>query len=444
MNRAVSSKCFQCPTFRAGRCSGTAKRLLATDAAPLTRKDKKEGDISSVFSTFSGRKIPPLPERFRELKRNLTTGFEEQIQKSWDELVEVLKVRTEEVASKRESIIPQLNYSDIRTGSVSPETVAAIRRTGVAVVRGVVPKDEAEGLLSDVRRYFAAHQFPGFPSDADKKIRPPGDKKFALPPHVDGGGVERWEDRAYNHVYRKIFQGKWQEYDPWDLTGRLDANMNMYEAPGGCSVFRAFQSWLGLSRHGPQQGTLVVHPILQPSTAYWMLRPFFKPTRKSSLDGWKFSLDDDEGNVYLHGANPGTAQEHTPDHHPHLMLHETMIPYPTVDPGDTVFWSADTIHGTEGENTGDTDACVFYIPSVPLTLNNAQYVAQQRDAFLKGTPPPDFPGGVGESQFSDRAQVGDVQSQAGREAMGLSPIKPSIKNEKSAKLAEEVNKIMGY
>lgn len=25
-----------------------------------------------------------------------------------------------------------------------------------------------------------------------------------------------------------------------------------------------------------------------------MLRPFFKPTRKDSLDGWKFSLDDEE------------------------------------------------------------------------------------------------------------------------------------------------------
>jgi len=105
------------------------------------------------------------------------------------------------------------------------------------------------------------------------------------------------------------------------------------------------------------------------------------------LDGWKFSLDDEEGDVYLHGANPGTAQEHTPDHHPHLMLSETMIPYPTVEPGDTgkavaylisrtklmfiVFWSADTIHGTESDNTGDNDACVFYIPSVPLTPNNA-------------------------------------------------------------------------
>jgi hypothetical protein len=84
-----------------------------------------------------------------------------------------------------------------------------------------------------------------------------------------------------------------------------------------------------------ESGTLVVHPILQPSTAYWMLRPFFKPTQKGSLDGWKFSLDDEDGNIFLHGANPGTAQEHNPNIHPHLLLQETMIPYPTVEPGDT-------------------------------------------------------------------------------------------------------------
>ncbi|KAJ6120435.1 hypothetical protein N7523_004715 [Penicillium sp. IBT 18751x] len=496
MNKVISSKCLKCPSFRAGKCAGTPKRLLATETSPLTRKDKQEGDISSVFSTFSGKKSAPLPDRFRDLKRNLTTGFEEEIQKSWDDLVETLKVRTEEVAAKRESIIPQLKFADIQASKVSPANIEAIRRTGVAVIRGVVPNDVAEGLLSDVRQYFDAYPFKGFPSEAEKKviyesywspsqvkarshpnmlatqswmnqlysadedqqidlsvpltycdrvqIRPPGDRHFGLPPHVDGGGVERWEDRSYNHVYRKIFQGKWQEYDPWDLTGRLDANMNMYEGPGGCSVFRTFQSWLGLSRHGPQQGTLVVHPILQPTTAYWMLRPFFKPTRKGSLDGWKFSLDDEEGDVYLHGANPGTAQEHTPDHHPHLRLSETMIPYPTVEPGDTVFWSADTIHGTEAVNTGDDDACVFYIPSVPLTPNNAQYVAQQRDAFMKGIPPPDFPGGLGESQFSDRASVEDVQTEAGRMAMGLSPIKLNGKTEKSIKLESDINRILGY
>lgn len=104
MIRTVSPKCLKCPTFRAGKCTGTTKRLVATGSSPITRKDKKEGDISSVFTSFSGRKSAPLPERFRDLKRNLTTGFEEQIQKSWDELVEVLKVRTEEVATKREAV----------------------------------------------------------------------------------------------------------------------------------------------------------------------------------------------------------------------------------------------------------------------------------------------------------------------------------------------------
>lgn len=102
MNRLVSPKCLKYLTFCAGKCAGTTKRLLVSETSPLARKGKQEGYIS-VFSTFSGRKSAPLPERFRELKRNLTTGFEEEIQKSWDELVETLKVRTEEVAPKRES-----------------------------------------------------------------------------------------------------------------------------------------------------------------------------------------------------------------------------------------------------------------------------------------------------------------------------------------------------
>lgn len=47
---------------------------------------------------------------------------------------------------------------------------------------------------------------------------------------------------------------QWQQYDPWDLSGRLDANMNIYESPGGCSIFRSFQGWLDLSCHGPIEG----------------------------------------------------------------------------------------------------------------------------------------------------------------------------------------------
>ncbi|KAJ4242824.1 hypothetical protein NW757_011719 [Fusarium falciforme] len=146
------------------------KRRMATEAVVFSRKDKKEGDISSVFTSFSGRKAEPLPERFRDLKANLTAGFEEQIQKSWDDLVEVLKVRTEEVAKKRESIIPQIQFSDIQTNNVSSASIDAVRRTGVAVIRGVVPKDTTEALLSDVRQYFSKHAFKGFPSDAVQKV----------------------------------------------------------------------------------------------------------------------------------------------------------------------------------------------------------------------------------------------------------------------------------
>ena len=66
--------------------------------------------------------------------------------------------------------IPQVNFLDIAGGTVPRDTVDAIRRTGVAVVRGVVPKDVAKALLDDVRDYFSKHDFKGFPADAKEKV----------------------------------------------------------------------------------------------------------------------------------------------------------------------------------------------------------------------------------------------------------------------------------
>lgn len=70
----------------------------------MDRRMKREGDISDAFTAFSKKKSPPLPNRYRILKQNLTRGKEEALQKSWDDLVEVLKERTEEVAVKREKV----------------------------------------------------------------------------------------------------------------------------------------------------------------------------------------------------------------------------------------------------------------------------------------------------------------------------------------------------
>jgi hypothetical protein len=63
---------------------------------------------------------------------------------------------------------------------------------------------------------------------------------------------------------------------------------------------------------------------------------------------------------------------------------------------------------------------------------------------LKGIPPPDFPGGPGESEFSDRATIKDIQSEAGKVAMGVSPVALDGKDERSKKLEQEINEILGF
>ena len=65
------------------------------------------------------------------------------------------------------------------------------------------------------------------------RIRPPGPSQFTLGPHMDGGGIERWEDGQYRQVYKDILRGgsSWEGYDAWDLTERIGANQDLYNAP---------------------------------------------------------------------------------------------------------------------------------------------------------------------------------------------------------------------
>lgn len=62
---------------------------------------------------------------------------------------------------------------------------------------------------------------------------------------------------------------------------------------------------------------------------------------------------------------------------------------------------------------------VMYIPSVPLTPQNQAYVERQRESFLQGKRPPDFPQGRGEDQFIGVGRVDDISTPMGRRAMGF-------------------------
>ena len=300
-------------------------------------------------------------------------------------------------------------------------------------------------------------------TSADRiRIRQPGDASFALGPHVDGGSVERWEPNGYGRggVYDKIFQGRWDEYDPWESTCRIPVVNDLYEGSGSCSMFRMFQGWLGLSHTGPREGTLMVNPLLQLATAYFLLRPFFELKHQSETlvagnltpdsleaDSWRLKSAA-EMSTELHGANPGNGQELNDAFHPHLDLSTSMVHIPQIRPGDFVVWHCDTIHAVDKVHNGKGDSSVMYIPVCPTTKANADYMARQRDMFLSGEPAPDFPGGKGESEHIGRPgteYVAEIGGDEGLRSMGLAKLetKEWEKSEGARKVVEKANRILG-
>lgn len=253
------------------------------------------------------------------------------------------------------------------------------------------------------------------------RIRQPGDAGFALGPHIDGGSVERWEDNGYGRgkVYQSIWEGRWEEYDPWEASCRIPAVSDLYNGAGACSMFRMFQGWLSMSHTGPKEGTLLVNPLLSMATAYFLLRPFFEPISQPPTGGSRLALDTylDPSNwrletnttSKLEGATPGFSQELSDVLHPHLRLDETMVHVPRIAPGDYVAWHSDGIHAVDKVHQGLGDSSVMYIPACPVTEDNARYVNRQKKDFVDGVPPPDFPGGEGESRHVGRFTEADLR-----------------------------------
>lgn len=317
-------------------------------------------------------------------------------------------------------------------------------------------------------------------SYADRlRIRQPGDATFALGPHIDGGSVERWEPNGYGRggVYNKVFEGDWEGYDPWDASGRVDAVNNLYDGLGACSMFRMWQGWLSMSNTGPNEGTLLVNPLMHRATAYVLLRPFFSPVNESRGPGfldesnWKFTGV--EGMTSdLQGASPGHGQELTDELHPHLELERTMVHMPKIKPGDFVAWHCDSklktascnsvrnrhtdfylftfsaIHSVDKKHQGASDSSVLYIPVCPVTSINAEYLSRQREAFRNGTPGPDFPGGEGEARHAGRPTEEMLRGWTngeGMRAMGLEKLVASSAALPGQKeVIERANSILGF
>ncbi|KAK9345106.1 hypothetical protein V1522DRAFT_382931 [Lipomyces starkeyi] len=484
------------PTVRSLKNLCGAIASLKTESAGLT---KAAGDISSVFPSLSGIDVPPLPQRYADLQNSLVFGKERWIVREWTRLLDSLETEIQKIRARGSEIIPSADFeSDITVDAVTgdatfdnPELIAEIRKRGAVVIRNVIPKDLARGYKFEAEKYIKANpSVVAFPKDspsvyelywspsqlrarshpnlllaqkalmslwhssdssvqlstrhplvyADRlRIRLPGDTQFTLGPHIDGGSIERWEDPEYAKVYHQVMKGDgWESYDAFDYAHRVDAVTDMYGAGGACSMLRMFQGWLAMSNTAPGEGTLRVYPLLKHATAYTILRPFFDPQTATEFTAPSRSFP----NTAL-----GAAQELAPATHPHLQLEHAMIPVPKVQPGDYVAWHCDTIHSVDPRHDGKSDSSVLYIPAVPMSIPNLQYLVRQRTALKKFSPPPDFPdaGGKGESGFVGRGTEADFTSAEGLRAAGCGSLKWDVTNAQSpAELAllETANEIV--
>ncbi|KAG8738094.1 hypothetical protein FRC10_007287 [Ceratobasidium sp. 414] len=466
------------------------------------RIQKKEGDISAVFPSLSGLAETPLPPRFSELKKTLLTTSEarDRLVVGWTDLLGALREGVSELQARGNDVIPEVSFAELDRGSTAWHS--DVRKRGSVVVRDVVDDAEALAWKQQVRDYVKENPqvkadnkqvfelywsrpqvlarshpnllkasqamlslFSAEPEDevslstpisyADRlRIRLPGDAKFALGPHIDGGSLERWEDLEYRKCYTEILTGNWRKHDPFKIGPRLKANSDLYQGASQifqCSVLRGFQGWLALSETGPNEGTIRTYPLLRESVAYVIMRPFFRPIQAHANihdllapQNWTMDLE----STAFPGAVPGCGQELNAMTHPHLMLENGgMVSMKAVKPGDMVLWHCDGIHAVESKHAGQSDSSVFYIPAAPLTAKNAKYLVRQRETLAAGYPAPDFPGGEGEAEFTgpERGRASDVRGVVGKSAMGLDKVvEREGMSEGELRAVREANRVFGF
>ena len=379
-----------------------------------------------------------------------------------DELVESQIRQIEAEVAAGISPVPVCNFADMADGRIDDAMTANIKQRGAVILRNTFDRDRVTSWNDTLMRYVARNDYfekqkakdgmdqyfstlsssrpqifglywskpqmeartseelavarkwlnrlwnfeseNGTEFDPDREClyadrlrqREPGDDTLGLSPHVDGGSVERWLDHGYRSVYRHLLSGAVDSYDPFDAAFRTVTRE--IPSPAVCSMFRTYQGWTALSRQGPGDGTLNLVPI-------------------ANAMGWVIlrALQDDVPEDELCGAAPSRALTISETYHAKLL--RAYVPIPVVEPGDTVWWHPDVIHGVEDRHTGKGYSNVMYIGAAPACAKNEAFLAGQRSAFEAGKSSPDFAAENYEVDFEGRFTA-DMLSPLGRVQMG--------------------------
>lgn len=72
----------------------------------------------------------------------------------WNDLLPRLKREIECIYSMGPRVVPTIDFKDVKKGSVGEDFKKSMKRHGVAVVRGVVPEEQALHWKEGAREYI--------------------------------------------------------------------------------------------------------------------------------------------------------------------------------------------------------------------------------------------------------------------------------------------------
>lgn len=248
---------------------------------------------------------------------------------------------------------------------------------------------------SDGQQWFDPNRDSLYPDRIRR--RPPGADSAGLGAHLDPGTLDLWMTEEYQRHFAPLFDGRPEEYDPWDAAHRTSGPQ--YPGSTMCSAFRTFQGWTALSDMKNDQGVLQSVPIPE-AMAYLMLRPLVEDVP-----------DDDMCGVTVAQVFPCNWKWH-----PHLM--EALSVIPDVEAGDSVWWHCDMVHAVEDVTNQEGWGNVMYIPAAPWCPRNEAYSASVREAFATGASPSDFPDENYEVDWEGRFTEAEL-NEIGRRGLGL-------------------------
>lgn len=99
--------------------------------------------------------IPSLPKRFAQVKTDLIAGNETAVAASWGRLLKQLRQEVATIAEANFTVIPVIDFQDLDAPAKRDTFLNDLRNRGAAVIRNVVPEDEALTMKSDLNAYIA-------------------------------------------------------------------------------------------------------------------------------------------------------------------------------------------------------------------------------------------------------------------------------------------------